>query len=167
MLAVGSVVMNRVKSPEFPDTICGVVGQPRQFAPGVMSRNMTSSTLPKIETVAEEVIDGKRHAKVGPAMFFHTAGLHFPYHNMHYVAVAGGNAFYEKTTRLAANEPPPADAAPAVVADAGVPVPDQRPADGLPGVSADNGGLPGAAAAYASPSAVEARVSAAFASVTN
>ena len=27
MLAVGSVVMNRVKSPEFPDTICGVVGR--------------------------------------------------------------------------------------------------------------------------------------------
>ena len=29
-------------------------------------------------------------------MFFHRAGLTFPYKNMHYVLVAGGNAFYEK-----------------------------------------------------------------------
>jgi spore germination cell wall hydrolase CwlJ-like protein len=33
------------------------------------------------------------------AMFFHTAGLKFKYDNMHYVAVAGGNAFYEKRGR--------------------------------------------------------------------
>jgi len=33
---------------------------------------------------------------VGNAQFFHTAGLTFPYNNMHYVLVAGGNAFYEK-----------------------------------------------------------------------
>ena len=161
MLAVGSVVMNRVKSPEFPDTICGVVGQSHQFAPGVMSRSMSSSALPTVEKVADEVIDGERHSKVGPAMFFHTAGLHFPYHNMHYVAVAGGNAFYEKTGRYAGS--PTTD----VVARADVPVPDSRPADGLPGVTADNGGLPGVTSAYATPSAVEARVDQAFASVTN
>ena len=29
-------------------------------------------------------------------MFFHTAGYSFPYRNMHYVVVAGGNAFYQK-----------------------------------------------------------------------
>ena len=32
-------------------------------------------------------------------MHFHTAGLTFPYTNMHYVALAGGNTFYEKTDR--------------------------------------------------------------------
>jgi len=32
-------------------------------------------------------------------MFFHTAGLRFPYKNMHYVLQAGGNAFYEKRSR--------------------------------------------------------------------
>ena len=126
-----------------------------------MSRKMTSSVLPTVEAVADEVIEGERHPKVGPAMFFHTAGLHFPYHNMHYVAVAGGNAFYEKTGRYAGH------AAPAVVADAGVPVPDSRPANGLPGVSVDNDGLSGVTSAYAAPSAVEARVNEAFASVTN
>ena len=39
---------------------------------------------------------GKRHRVVGNAMFFHTAGYNFPYTNMHYKAIAGGNAFYEK-----------------------------------------------------------------------
>ncbi len=29
-------------------------------------------------------------------MFFHAAGHRFPYDNMQYVLVAGGNAFYEK-----------------------------------------------------------------------
>jgi hypothetical protein len=31
-------------------------------------------------------------------MFFHTAGYNFPYDNMHYKVIAGGNAFYEKRT---------------------------------------------------------------------
>lgn len=42
MIAVGSVIMNRVKSDAFPDTICGVVSQKNQFAPGVMSKSMDS-----------------------------------------------------------------------------------------------------------------------------
>lgn len=42
---------------------------------------------------------GQRHPKLKNAMFFHTAGLRFPYNNMHYVLVAGGNSFYEKRNR--------------------------------------------------------------------
>ncbi|ODR95198.1 hypothetical protein AUC70_05720 [Methyloceanibacter stevinii] len=34
-MAVGTVVMNRLESERFPNTICGVVGQHKQFAPGV------------------------------------------------------------------------------------------------------------------------------------
>lgn len=96
LLAVGTVVMNRVASPKFPDTICKVVGQPNQFANGVMTRPMTSSALPKIEDTAGAVLRGKRHRAVGSAMFFHAEGYTFPYTNMHYVTVAGGNAFYKK-----------------------------------------------------------------------
>lgn len=122
MLAVGSVVMNRVASPKFPDTICGVVGQPNQFADGVLTRKMSSSALPTIEKVADEVIAGKRHPKVGRAMFFHTAGLKFPYDNMHYVAVAGGNAFYEKIAKGDRVRPETT-----AVAAADVPLPAPRP----------------------------------------
>lgn len=117
MLAVGSVVMNRVASPKYPNTICGVVGQPNQFASGVMTRRISGSGLAKAEKVADEILAGKRHAKVGDAMFFHTAGLKFHYGNMHYVAVAGGNAFYEKTGRH--GRP--------VVAEATTPTPTARP----------------------------------------
>ncbi len=38
MLAVGTVVMNRVHSGKYPPSICGVVGQKKQFAPGVLSK---------------------------------------------------------------------------------------------------------------------------------
>ncbi len=55
--------------------------------------------------VADRVLAGERYAPMGGAMFFHTAGLTFPYTNMHYTAVAGGNAFYEKV-RFAQNTLP-------------------------------------------------------------
>jgi spore germination cell wall hydrolase CwlJ-like protein len=96
MVAVGTVVMNRVNSPRYPDTVCGVVGQKNQFAPGVMSRAMNSPALPDVQAAADAVLKGERHPGVQKAKFFHQAGLSFPYRNMHYVLEAGGNAFYER-----------------------------------------------------------------------
>ncbi len=99
LLAVGTVVMNRLASGRYPDTICGVVGQKNQFAPGVLSRQMNSKALPDVQAAAAAVLKGERHPKLKNAVFFHTAGLKFPYNNMHYVLVAGGNSFYEKRNR--------------------------------------------------------------------
>ena len=100
LVAVGSVVMNRLKSGEYGETVCGVVGQKGQFAPGVLSRPMNSQALPDVQAAADAVLKGERHPKVkDEVMFFHTAGLKFPYKNMHYTTVAGGNAFYEKRSR--------------------------------------------------------------------
>lgn len=99
LLAVGTVVMNRLASGRYPDTICGVVGQKNQFAPGVLTRRMDSKALPDVQATADAVLKGQRHPKLKNAMFFHTAGLRFPYNNMHYVLVAGGNSFYEKRNR--------------------------------------------------------------------
>jgi spore germination cell wall hydrolase CwlJ-like protein len=100
MLAVGTVVMNRVESDKFPDTVCGVVGQKNQFAPGVLSKPMKEKkSRERAFRMADKVLAGKRHRGVGgKAMFFHTAGHSFPYKNMHYQVIAGGNAFYEKRT---------------------------------------------------------------------
>lgn len=100
MLAVGSVVMNRVDSQAYPDSVCAVVAQANQFAPGVMSRSMGKGRELAME-VAEDVLTGARHRPVEDtgAMFFHTAGLTFGYGNMNYVAIAGGNAFYERVRR--------------------------------------------------------------------
>lgn len=100
LVAVGSVVMNRVESRRWGDDICGVVGAKRQFAPGVLSRKMDAKALPDVMAAADSVLKGERHPKVQKeVMFFHTAGLKFPYKNMHYTTVAGGNAFYEKRSR--------------------------------------------------------------------
>ncbi|CAK00744.1 cell wall hydrolase [Bartonella tribocorum] len=100
MIAVGTVVMNRVNSTAYPKTICGVVGQYKQFAPGVLTRPMTEkASVARVREAADAVLRGERDKKVKHAKFFHTAGLSFPYKNMHYVHVAGGNAFYEKRSR--------------------------------------------------------------------
>ncbi|NNF78678.1 MAG: cell wall hydrolase [Rhizobiales bacterium] len=98
LLAVGTVVMNRVESPKFPSTVCGVVGQRRQFAPGVLTRKMRGNQE-ELAQLADAILAGKRHPGVKRAKFFHQAGLSFPYKNMHYVLEAGGNAFYEKRSR--------------------------------------------------------------------
>lgn len=99
LLGVGTVVMNRVESARYPETICGVVGAPRQFAAGVLTRPMSPRDLPKAEAAAEAILAGKRNEAVGTAKHFHMAGLRFSYPNMHYVTVAGGNAFYVKGER--------------------------------------------------------------------
>ncbi|HCO55301.1 MAG TPA: cell wall hydrolase [Pelagibacterium sp.] len=97
MLAVGTVVMNRANSHQFPSDVCGVVGQKNQFADGVLSRQMTEQrSLNLAAQMATRVLRGERHPGVQDAMYFHTAGLTFPYRNMHYVLVAGGNAFYAR-----------------------------------------------------------------------
>jgi hypothetical protein len=119
MIAVGTVVMNRLRSGKHGDTICAVVGEKRQFAPGVLTRRMNSKGLPDVQEAADAVLRGERSAKLKNAMHFHTAGRKFRYNNMHYVLVAGGNAFYEKrgrnwqplppetTSMVAAAEPAP------------------------------------------------------------
>ena len=104
LLAVGTVVMNRLDSPSFPDSICGIVGQNRQFAQGVMTKPMQDGEKARVEKVAVALLAGKRHPGVKNALHFHVAGRSYGYPNMHYVAMTGGNRFYEKTDR-AGNRP--------------------------------------------------------------
>jgi spore germination cell wall hydrolase CwlJ-like protein len=97
MLAVGTVVMNRAESGKFSRDVCAVVGQPRQFAPGVLSRPMTeTASAARAHKMAGQVLKGRRHPGVGKVLFFHTAGYKPGYNNMRYVSIEGGNAFYEK-----------------------------------------------------------------------
>ena len=97
MLAVGTVVMNRMGDRNYPHSVCAIVGQPNQFAPGVLWLPMKEGRGLKLaHDMATRVLNGYRSSDVGAAKFFHTAGYTFPYSNMHYTTVAGGNAFYEK-----------------------------------------------------------------------
>jgi spore germination cell wall hydrolase CwlJ-like protein len=99
MLAVGTVVMNRLNDPRYPKSVCNVVGQKNQFAQGVLTKPMTDSGAVLASQVADQVLRGSRHPGVQNAQHFHTAGLRFPYNNMYYVLEAGGNEFYEKRSR--------------------------------------------------------------------
>lgn len=107
LIAVGSVVMNRVESGQFPDTVCGVVGQKGQFASGIMSSKMNAKDLPKVREAARAVLQGERHPMIGKAMFFHSAQRRYSYGNMHYVLVTGGNAFYERRKKGQVTQPVP------------------------------------------------------------
>jgi spore germination cell wall hydrolase CwlJ-like protein len=97
MLAVGTVVMNRLHDPKYPKSVCAVVGQKNQFADGVLWKPMKEKrSMARAAQVADAVLNGALHPGVRNAKHFHTAGLRFPYNNMHYVLEAGGNEFYEK-----------------------------------------------------------------------
>jgi spore germination cell wall hydrolase CwlJ-like protein len=98
LMAVGTVVMNRVESGAYPGTICGVVGQKRQFASGVLSKKMSPREMVWAEKAADAILRGERYAPVGGAMHFHMASHRIPY-RVNYVGVAGGNAFYLKPGR--------------------------------------------------------------------
>ena len=124
--AVGTVVMNRVASPHYPNTICGVVGQPRQFAQGVLTRPLDPRQAGAAERAADAVLKGERYAPVGNAMHFHVAGLQIPY-RVQYVATAGGNTFYLKQGRRF-REPVIASKTPEIVtASAASPAPASAP----------------------------------------
>ena len=107
MVAVGSVVMNRVESRQYPNTVCGVVGQKNQFAPGVLSRKMDARSAPMIREAALSVLRGERHPYVGQAQFFPTATYRPSYHNLQYVLTTGGNAFYERRRPELVTRPTP------------------------------------------------------------
>ncbi|MEL6839917.1 MAG: cell wall hydrolase [Pseudomonadota bacterium] len=96
MIAVGSVVMNRVQSGDFPDTVCDVVSQRNQFAPGVMTKAMNGAGQALAEASAIAVLAGERHPNIADARFFHAAWYDADFNNIHYVLTTGGNAFYEK-----------------------------------------------------------------------
>jgi hypothetical protein len=99
LLAVGTVVMHRVAAGHWGNSVCGVVGAPKQFAPGVLSRRMQGDTS-DLARLADAILAGKRHPKLAKnVMFFHVAGMKFPYKNMRYVHVGGGNTFYYKASR--------------------------------------------------------------------
>jgi spore germination cell wall hydrolase CwlJ-like protein len=98
MLAVGTVVMNRVASKGYPKTVCGVVGQRNQFADGALTKSMTERGPKALAyQMADRVLMGGRHPSLSSEVkFFHTVGYSFPYDNMNYVLEAGGNNFYIK-----------------------------------------------------------------------
>ena len=64
MIAVGSVVMNRVDDPRFPDTIPGVIYAPYQFEPadsGSLALILANGPVSSCYMAAEDVLNGTRN----------------------------------------------------------------------------------------------------------
>ena len=73
-VAVGAVVMNRVKSGRFPNTLESVIYQRGQFTPamtGKLARVIASNHIPaSCYEAAQDALDGV--SPVGGALFFNT-----------------------------------------------------------------------------------------------
>lgn len=73
LLAVATVIMNRVESPRFPNTISGVVYASGQFEPtwtGRLDRVLAEGPTSLSIQVAQDAINGKRLAAVADCYFF-------------------------------------------------------------------------------------------------
>lgn len=89
-VAVGAVVMNRVMSSKFPDTVVGVIYQKRQFSPVASGRLelalAANKATPSCYKAADEAMKGVTN--VGNCLFFRT-----PIEGLTGISI-GGHIFY-------------------------------------------------------------------------
>ncbi len=93
-IGVGNVVMNRVNSPIFPNSILGVVAQRGQFS--TYQNGKLANRTPNAGSViaAKLVMDGAVSETVGSAFYFDT-GNSWATGVKTTIAVLGGHTFYE------------------------------------------------------------------------
>jgi len=72
-LAVAQVVMNRVRSPRFPDTVCAVVMQRGQFFNVHAYNPRRDSRWRTAVEIARDALSGTSGPVIGQALFFHAA----------------------------------------------------------------------------------------------
>lgn len=92
MLAVATVIMNRVSSSKFPNSINGVIYQSYQFSPvwtGKLDRVLATGASSLAYRVAQDAINGTRLDRVSHCYYFLTASST----NRNGVSV-GGNLFF-------------------------------------------------------------------------
>lgn len=89
MLAVGSVVMNRIKNRHYPDTLRGVIYQSGQFTPvssGKLDRVLERGVNDTCVVAARDALDGKNN--VGDCLSFRAVG------SGHTGIIIGDNVFF-------------------------------------------------------------------------
>lgn len=91
MLAVATVIMNRVASPSYPNTISGVVYQSGQFSPtwnGSLEKVLARGPSSTAYSVAQAALGGARHSSVLNCYQFRSASTGVAGINI------GGNVFF-------------------------------------------------------------------------
>ena len=102
-LGVGSVIMNRVKSSAFPNSVIGVITQPMQFAPyrsGKVEFIIANGPNSTCIRAAQEVLAG---ARIGDYLFFMTQYWADYYRIKNYTMIGNHAFFYRWDTY----DPPP------------------------------------------------------------
>lgn len=104
--AVAQVVLNRVRHPAWPNSVCGVVYQGAertdmlcQFTfscDGAMARMPAAQPWARARRAAEVALSGKSFAPVGLATFYHTLAVRPSWSSkLDPVAVVGAHIFYQ------------------------------------------------------------------------
>lgn len=78
-LAVAYVTLNRAQDSRWPDTICGVVHQPRQFSwysDGKSDRPTDTKSWEVAQNVARIAIQGRKPDPTQGAMWYHSDTVH-------------------------------------------------------------------------------------------
>jgi hypothetical protein len=102
--AVAQVVLNRVRNPDFPRTVCGVVFQGARakgcqftFAcDGSMARRPAAGAWKQAETVAEDALAGTVMPKVGEATYYHADYVYPNWSSLSKTAKIGAHIFYTR-----------------------------------------------------------------------
>jgi len=95
--AVAQVVLNRVRHPAFPKSVCAVVFQGCQFSfacNGAMRARRESGAWNRAQRVASEALAGAVAANVGNATHFHTINVSPNWSNLMRVGQVGLHVFY-------------------------------------------------------------------------
>lgn len=97
-LAVAEVILNRVKSPQFPDTICGVVKQRNQFSfvrgGHIPSPPASSRAWHRAVAIAQIATQDLADSAVSTALFFHATYVRPGWRGLTRVASVGNHVFY-------------------------------------------------------------------------
>lgn len=101
-MAVAEVILNRVADPQWPNTICGVVNQHRQFSftHDGLSDNPIKYREPETwrvaQIIARDAIEGLNLVGI-TSTYYHTIGVH-PYwlHSLEPDGQIGNHLFYSK-----------------------------------------------------------------------
>jgi spore germination cell wall hydrolase CwlJ-like protein len=101
-VAVGNVMMNRVKSPKFPKTICGVMSQKTgkmcQFSfmcNGQIDKPVQASQWKQSQKIALDILNGTAPKLSNGALFFHAKYAKLRMASNRYTAKIGQHYFYK------------------------------------------------------------------------
>jgi hypothetical protein len=103
MEAVAQVIVNRVRHPSFPKSLCGVIyqgagkGRGCQFSfacDGSMRRRSETALWDRARAVAERALEGRVSERVGNSTFFHATRISPNWRGLTRVATVGRHVFY-------------------------------------------------------------------------